>query len=493
MDQESKHVAGVAAAMVQKKRETRSVFRTLFFSMMLFGVFVGTQFPLFTNQILHTTDALSPVFYLLCVGAGLVVGLFNFFLFKIVVSKELSRLLIGMRKINESMDQALHAQKQFELACALEVNSNDLIGDVAQTFNNMSVAIAERINQESLVRTLMADLSSTVDPKRVAQNVLEAVLKVSESEGGLLFSLQGEEFELLSSVGLDEGVRLPANLDELSEVAVRLIKKGEVAELAPHERGLEMVRVKTPAGQVRPNFFVLVPLVTGSRTVGIIVLPGLRTSLVPARLQLIDVFRTHVAPYLHNALLHRKIGEMAALDWLTRILNRRFGMRRLREEFSRSLRHGLALSVILLDIDHFKKVNDTYGHAAGDAVLKEVANQLKKNIRSGETVCRYGGEEFMVLAPGNDLHDGSVLCERIRKLIENTVVRWAGKDLRVTVSLGVATWPVIPASVVNEIVSAADEALYFAKEAGRNRVAIHQGDDVRLYVEPSVASSLAKI
>jgi len=471
------------------RRATRSVYRTLFFSMLLFGVFVGTQFPLFAEQALNTSKAISPSFYVMCVGAGLVVGLFNFFLFKIVVSKELFRLLVGMRKINESMDQALHTDKQFELACELEVTSNDLVGEVAQTFNNMSAAIAERINQESLVRTLMADLSSTVDPKRVAENILAAVLKVAECQGGMLLSLQGEELEPLASIGLDEGVRLPANLDELSEGAVHAIKRGKVVELAPGERGLEKVRVQTPTGQVRPNFFVLVPLVTGSRTVGLIVLPGLHSSLVPARLQLIDVFRIHVAPYLYNALLHRKIGEMAALDWLTRILNRRFGMRRLREEFSRSLRHGLALSVIILDIDHFKMVNDTYGHAGGDAVLKEVASQLKKNIRSGETVCRYGGEEFMILAPGNDLHDGSVLCERIRKLIEKTTVRWAGQDLQVTVSLGVATWPVIPASVVNEIISAADEALYFAKESGRNRVAIHQGDDVRLYAEPAIATN----
>ncbi len=486
MARELEHDRAEIAVAGLKKRVNRSVFKSLFFSMLLFGFFVGTQFPLFAQQALHTNEALSPVFYAMCVGAGLMVGLFNFLLFKVLVSRALSRLLVGMRKINASVEQALHTDKQFELACQLEVDSNDLLGEVATTFNSMSEAVAERITRESLVRTLMADLSSTVDPKRVAQNILEAVLKVAGGQGGILFSLQGEELELLTSSGLDKGVRLPVVLDELSDGAVHAIKRGEVAELAPDERGLEMIRVHTPEGQVRPNFFVVVPLVTGSRTVGLIVLPGLSSSLVPARLQLIDVFRTHVAPYLHNALLHRKIGEMAALDWLTRILNRRFGMRRLREEFSRSLRHGLALSVILLDIDHFKRINDTYGHAAGDAVLKEVANQLKKNIRSGEAVCRYGGEEFMILAPGNDLHDGSILCERIRKLIEKTVVRWAGQELQVTVSLGVATWPVIPASVVNEIVSAADEALYFAKEAGRNRVAIHQGDDVRLYVDPAV-------
>jgi diguanylate cyclase (GGDEF)-like protein len=87
----------------------------------------------------------------------------------------------------------------------------------------------------------------------------------------------------------------------------------------------------------------------------------------------------------------------------------------------------------------------------------------------------------MIVAPGNDLHDASILCERIRKVIENLEIRWAGQDLRVSISLGAATWPVVPAAVVNEIISAADEALYFAKESGRNRVAIHQGDDLKLF------------
>ncbi len=461
----------------------RSVFQTLFLTMLAFGVLVGLLFPFFVRFALHIETAISFSFFVICVGAGISVGLCNFFFFKILVSSELARVHYGMRKIISSLDQAAYGDDNFHLAYKLEVVSKDLIGEMAKSFNEMTVAITDQVVQERLVRNLMSDLATTVDPKQVAAHILRAMLSAPGVLGGILYNLNGEDLDLLVVSGLDESMRLPATMDGLSDDIFQAIKNGNVLEVPPEESCLKEIKVPSGTEHVQPDSIIIVPLVTGSRTVGVMVLPCLATYLAQERVQLVEMLGNHVAAYLQNALLHRKIGEMAALDWLTRILNRRFGMRRLREEFSRSLRHGSALSVVLLDIDHFKRVNDQYGHAAGDAVLKEVAALLKGNIRTGEAVCRYGGEEFMIVAPGNDLHDANILSERLRGLIENTTIRWAGQDLRVTVSLGVATWPIIPASVVNEIVSAADEALYFAKESGRNRVAIHQGDDVTLSAE----------
>jgi len=470
-----------------RQRYRRSIYRLLLVFMLAFGAVVGLLFPPFTQLALQMEKAMTPTFFGMCISAGLLVGVVNFYLFRVLVSREFVSILAGMKKINESVDEALRTDQQFQLVCKLEVDSDDVVGEVAKAFNDMSEAITARITRESLVRTLMADLSSNVDLHLVADSILEAFISITEVKGGMLYCLHGDELELVITAGLNESMRLPDSINELAESVTQAVKRGTVISLSPDERGVERLRVETSSSPIRPNFVLLVPLVAGSGTVGLIVLPCFgRQALTPERQQLVEIFRTHVAPYLQNALLHRKIGEIAALDWLTRILNRRFGMRRLREEFSRSLRHGIALSVVLLDIDHFKQVNDQYGHAAGDAVLREVANRLKQNIRSGEAVCRYGGEEFMVVAPGNDLHDASILCERLRKMIEEIEVRWAGQGLRVTISLGVATWPVVPASVVNEIISAADEALYFAKESGRNRVAVHRGDDVVLYTEQGV-------
>lgn len=132
----------------------------------------------------------------------------------------------------------------------------------------------------------------------------------------------------------------------------------------------------------------------------------------------------------------------------------------------------------MLDVDNFKSFNDTFGHDAGDAVLVAVAGVFESGVRSGDVVCRYGGEEFLIVAPGMGLADAASAGERFRRLVESAVVDWRGASLRVTVSVGVTSWPVMRASVPEELVSAADKALYFAKEAGRSQVALSQGDEV---------------
>jgi two-component system cell cycle response regulator len=171
--------------------------------------------------------------------------------------------------------------------------------------------------------------------------------------------------------------------------------------------------------------------------------------------------------------------SLAAIDDLTKLLNRRFGMRRLGEEFSRAARHGVPVSVIMLDIDHFKEFNDTYGHDAGDAVLRAVGRVLEGSVRAGDVVCRYGGEELMVVAPGTGGDDAGKLAERLRRLVETMPVVWRDQSLTVTVSLGTATWPIVRASFPEEMVTYADEALYHAKRSGRNRVSVHQGKEVK--------------
>ena len=153
-------------------------------------------------------------------------------------------------------------------------------------------------------------------------------------------------------------------------------------------------------------------------------------------------------------------------------------MRRLSEEFSRATRHGTPLSVIMLDIDHFKVFNDTFGHDAGDAVLVAVASILEENIRAGDVVCRYGGEELVVVAPGMGLSDAGTSAERFRRSIETTPIQWRDQLLHVTVSVGAAAWPVAHVSTPEELVTCADEALYHAKKGGRDRVSLHQGDSV---------------
>lgn len=178
------------------------------------------------------------------------------------------------------------------------------------------------------------------------------------------------------------------------------------------------------------------------------------------------LLRGHLA---ENRALTKRLREAAFTDVLTQLPNRRYAIQRLEEEWANSERRDQALSVILVDIDHFKKINDQYGHDVGDVVLRETAGVLDAQSREGESACRLGGEEFLVICPNSDLEESARAAERIRAAVEENLVQALGYSGSVTISAGVATRADGVVDVDN-LVKLADEAVYRAKERGRNRV-----------------------
>jgi len=168
------------------------------------------------------------------------------------------------------------------------------------------------------------------------------------------------------------------------------------------------------------------------------------------------------------ASYEQKLMEMNIKDGLTGVYNRRFFQTRLNEEFQRHKRYGSKLSLIMFDIDFFKKVNDCHGHQCGDAVLQAVASKIASSIRQTDFLVRYGGEEFCCLLPQTGLADALLLAERFRKIIEAQVTTYQQNDVKVTISLGVSA-PTIGDSA-ESLLKRTDEALYQAKNSGRNRV-----------------------
>jgi two-component system, cell cycle response regulator len=177
------------------------------------------------------------------------------------------------------------------------------------------------------------------------------------------------------------------------------------------------------------------------------------------------------------------VHDSAFRDGLTRAYNRRVFDDRLRSEFAFSARHNRPLSLMLLDIDRFKLVNDTHGHQAGDLVLQAVANQASSTLRTEDLFCRYGGEEFAILARDTSLVDATVVAERIRSLVAANLIRWNQATLGVTVSIGLAcNLPVVADAEV--LVKNADAALYKAKAEGRNRVVVTGFSPQRITLVP---------
>lgn len=174
---------------------------------------------------------------------------------------------------------------------------------------------------------------------------------------------------------------------------------------------------------------------------------------------------------LTRALLYQQMERLATTDGLTELNNHRHFQEILASEVERSRRYKRPLSVLLLDIDHFKSFNDTYGHPVGDLVLKEISACIRKSIRINDVPARYGGEEFTVIIPETAEEGALITAERIRSTIESHVIRSLDKELKVTVSIGCATHPSLAGSQ-QELIDNADKALYYSKEHGRNQVSL---------------------
>jgi diguanylate cyclase (GGDEF)-like protein len=170
------------------------------------------------------------------------------------------------------------------------------------------------------------------------------------------------------------------------------------------------------------------------------------------------------------AVANRRLATAALTDSLTGLSNRRSAMDQLQQIWSATTRSGMPLSLIILDIDHFKQINDTYGHAVGDIVLRETAEILRTSARRGDSISRIGGEEFLVICPNTDIKAAMQAAERLRIALESNPIT-IGRDektLTITASFGVATKQSSTADV-DALVNTADFALYAAKQEGRNR------------------------
>ncbi len=170
-----------------------------------------------------------------------------------------------------------------------------------------------------------------------------------------------------------------------------------------------------------------------------------------------------------------RMAEMSTIDELTRLANRRYFMEALEGELERARRYKTEMMLVIMDLDHFKKINDTYGHLAGDMVLSEIGRELKKDIRYNDLACRYGGEEFAVILPNTNQDSACIAYERFRKMVEERLFIHGSNQFNIRVSIGVASSN--DSNSPNDLIANADHALYQAKETGRNKVVTYTPEE----------------
>lgn len=223
--------------------------------------------------------------------------------------------------------------------------------------------------------------------------------------------------------------------------------------------------------EVKPQDILMAPIHDDRQSVWAVVglesnRPGVYSQ---TELQLLKTIMANVTTALTKARMYTEMEKLATIDGLTQIANHRKFQDIMTQELERSQRYNTPMTLLLMDIDHFKKFNDTYGHPVGDLVLQQVAKALQGSIRNTDYCARYGGEEFVVVLIQADETQSQVLAERIRKAVESVQIANDDKILRVTVSIGSATFP-MDGTTKQDLIDNADKAMYFSKQGGRNRV-----------------------
>jgi diguanylate cyclase (GGDEF)-like protein len=334
----------------------------------------------------------------------------------------------------------------------------------------IATALLAAINQRELQRRRL-EVDRLVDLGRELENAEDA-----ETVGELLLAALGDAFGFDRMLAFEVAHDLPRPLVSsgltLPDGDFGIFDESVVNQAIAERRTIQVDRlpeVDDPwlaTAMPGARDVVVIPL-AAEGVVGVLVIELGRWAHTASEARIVravERFAGHAAVALRSAELLARVRQLAITDGLTQLANRRAFDRALEREISRAARADGRLSVVLIDLDHFKSLNDEYGHIAGDTVLRQVSRALARAVRSYDTIARYGGEEFAAVLPGCSAGLAFSLADRLRLAVQN-----AASDIKVTASVGVATFPYDGAEATT-LLRAADRALYASKRAGRNRV-----------------------
>ncbi|MEW6404339.1 MAG: diguanylate cyclase, partial [Chloroflexota bacterium] len=325
-----------------------------------------------------------------------------------------------------------------------------------------------RAEEAERLRKAGAVITETLEAEEAIRRILEQLAQVIPYDSASVQLLDGNELVIVGGHGWEDekdvrGMRFPIPGDNPN---TEVIESGKPLILAEAEK-LYPAFHNPPHSHIRS--WLGVPLIARHRTIGLLAIDSSKPNhFTPENVDSVTAFADQVAIALENARLFKETQTQAITDPLTTVYNRR-GLFELGEfELARARRIHRPFSVIIMDIDHFKRVNDTYGHAAGDEVLRRLAERCRQGSRAVDLVGRYGGEEFLLLLPEAGLEAAYQVGERLKQWITGKPFKYDGAELRISISAGVAEMR--EDDTLQSLIDRADAALYEAKHTGRNRV-----------------------
>ncbi len=343
----------------------------------------------------------------------------------------------------------------------------------------MDITERKRIETEGLdytkqIETLFnigATVSQTLNLTELLDSVLEKVLGVMEIEAGGIFLLDERNDELVlrtyrgASPGFAKRVeRLRVGEGFTGQAA--LSRKLLIVEDVAADRRLRRVGAKRKG--IRS--LAAVPIMAKEKLLGVMDVGSYRPRKFPDReVKLLGTIANQIGMAIDNAQLYERALELAFTDGLTGLYNRRYLMEQIEREVSRAERSKRPLSLIMIDLDELKAINDRFGHHEGDGILKGLGSIIKVNTRASDVAARWGGDEFMLLTPETGSKSARKISERIRAQVERYRTKIDGKEVRISISIGIASYPA-HASEVTQLLQRVDEAMYSAKRGGKNQL-----------------------
>jgi len=381
-----------------------------------------------------------------------------------------------LKKITDLMVSQLDQERQV-VAMQQELKYKEEIESKSRKIFEINTSLEKRLNELSLLIELSSALNSSLELDDILESFV-GILQKKMNYLGLVVLLWDENEKVLKvkrSFGYDDGESINNMTFKLGEgISGRVAEGGEVILVNDTTNDPRFLHYK--GKKIIDGSFLSIPMKFKGEIIGVLNFSRPQTFMFKEdEVELLKAVSNQAAIAIKNAELYQKTLELSITDGLTGLYNRRYFFKRFAEVVENAQRYNTVFSILMIDIDHFKLFNDTYGHKAGDEILKRVAYIFSSRIRKVDIVARYGGEEFVVLFPRMKKKEAIDMGEKLRKNVELSKFVFEGKPLgqKITISIGVASYP-DDSRDAKEIVEIADRALYEAKRRGRNQTALFE-------------------